>query len=402
MTSPQYVFMSCCLIKQWIQGQLSSFNSRFHSRMDELYGKNRTEFVCRMCTLHLSKRCFFLAEHHTMKAYWGSGGIARLILYVGDGWRWVVSFRPQPLYPQGKIPWYPWDMRLGGSYSMSGRGGEKNCQPPSGLEHPIIQPVAQRYTTELSPARPTFEYTSHWYWDPRMEYSPSRKRMQIWFELTKKKHSCISCWNVEVLTPAPAPPTPPHPYTFGVSMCGAQRVADGVSEEGNRRCQCYQHQRTFVEWAEVPGAGIPSALPYLELPTSSSTSDPPPQLFKFHGAFVRAWVPTQAMLTIHTKHLHTYPAVLPCRTYTRAIRCYPDDRSSIPDKRREGIFFLCPSPPYRPALWPTQLPIQWVLGTHSPALQRSELESVHWPPSSAKAKNAWSLYDHHPKYVSWR
>jgi hypothetical protein len=24
--------------------------------------------------------CFFLAEHHAMKAYWGSGGIAPLIL----------------------------------------------------------------------------------------------------------------------------------------------------------------------------------------------------------------------------------------------------------------------------------------------------------------------------------
>jgi hypothetical protein len=43
------------------------------------------------------------------------------------------------------------DKRLGGPQSRSGRGGEeKNSQHLPGLEPPIIQPVAQRYTTELS------------------------------------------------------------------------------------------------------------------------------------------------------------------------------------------------------------------------------------------------------------
>jgi hypothetical protein len=41
--------------------------------------------------------------------------------------------------------------RLGGPRSGSGRGGkEKNSQPLSGLEPPIIQPAGQRCTTELS------------------------------------------------------------------------------------------------------------------------------------------------------------------------------------------------------------------------------------------------------------
>jgi hypothetical protein len=45
---------------------------------------------------------------------------------------------------------YPLDRRLGGPESQSGRGGEeKNFQPLPGLELPIMQPVAQRYTTEL-------------------------------------------------------------------------------------------------------------------------------------------------------------------------------------------------------------------------------------------------------------
>jgi len=40
---------------------------------------------------------------------------------------------------------------LGGTQSRSGRGGkEKNSQPQPRLGYPIIHPVAQRCTTELS------------------------------------------------------------------------------------------------------------------------------------------------------------------------------------------------------------------------------------------------------------
>jgi hypothetical protein len=53
--------------------------------------------------------------------------------------------------PPGKCPWYSLDWRLGGTRSRSGRCREKkNSHPLPGLEPPIIQPVAQRYTTELS------------------------------------------------------------------------------------------------------------------------------------------------------------------------------------------------------------------------------------------------------------
>jgi hypothetical protein len=42
------------------------------------------------------------------------------------------------------------DRRLGGIQNQTGRGREeKNSQPLPGLELPTIQPVAQRYTTEL-------------------------------------------------------------------------------------------------------------------------------------------------------------------------------------------------------------------------------------------------------------
>jgi hypothetical protein len=83
--------------------------------------------------------------------YWGSGGKAPNILDLGTRWRWVMRLTPWPLYPQGKSPLYPLDRRLRGPQSRSGRGGEeKNSQPRPGLESSIIQPVTQRYTTELS------------------------------------------------------------------------------------------------------------------------------------------------------------------------------------------------------------------------------------------------------------
>jgi hypothetical protein len=57
---------------------------------------------------------------------------------------------PASLTPR-KEPCYPLDRRLSGPQSRSGRGGEeKNSQPLPGLEPPIIQPVAQRYSAELS------------------------------------------------------------------------------------------------------------------------------------------------------------------------------------------------------------------------------------------------------------
>jgi hypothetical protein len=69
-----------------------------------------------------------------------------------DGGEWSAS-RPGSFTPQGKILWYPLDRRQGGPRSRSGRGGEeKNSQPLLGSNPraPIVQSVAQRYTTELS------------------------------------------------------------------------------------------------------------------------------------------------------------------------------------------------------------------------------------------------------------
>jgi hypothetical protein len=89
------------------------------------------------------KVVLFLTEHHAMKVYWGSGGIAPRILDLSTRWRRVISFTPRPLYPLGKNPRYSLVGRLGGPQSRSGRGDEeKNSQPLPGLETPIIQPMA--------------------------------------------------------------------------------------------------------------------------------------------------------------------------------------------------------------------------------------------------------------------
>jgi hypothetical protein len=93
----------------------------------------------------------FLTEHYTMKAHCGSGGIAPRIPDLGTRWRRAVTFTPRPLYPQGKIPLYSMDRRLGGPQNRSGRGGEeKNSHPLRGLEptyHPARSPPPYRWAT---------------------------------------------------------------------------------------------------------------------------------------------------------------------------------------------------------------------------------------------------------------
>jgi hypothetical protein len=46
------------------------------------------------------------------------------ILHLGNGWVWVVSLTPRPLYCRGKSPRYPLDRRLGVTQSRSVCCGE--------------------------------------------------------------------------------------------------------------------------------------------------------------------------------------------------------------------------------------------------------------------------------------
>ena len=62
-------------------------------------------------------------------------------------WGWVVSTPPRPLYPRGKTR-YPLYRRLGRPQGPSGR--VRKISPPPGFDPRTVQPVASRYTAELS------------------------------------------------------------------------------------------------------------------------------------------------------------------------------------------------------------------------------------------------------------
>jgi hypothetical protein len=73
-------------------------------------------------------------------------------------------------------------------------------------------------------------------------------------------------------------------------------------------------------------------------------------------------------------------------SYSDGLRAgRPGDRGSIPGGRKR-IFSL--SPVSRPALWPTQLPVQWVPWVLSAGLKaRPERDADHSPASSAEVEN---------------
>jgi hypothetical protein len=65
-----------------------------------------------------------------------------------------------------------------------------------------------------------------------------------------------------------------------------------------------------------------------------------------------------------------------------------------------GIFLFTTAS--RPALGPTQSPIQLVPGVLSLEVKRSGRETDHLPPSSAEVKECVDLYLYSPNTPSWR
>jgi hypothetical protein len=128
----------------------TKFPSQFWSHHIEIY-KRTCMFLKdgKSCSFRWTvkvKLSLCLTKHHNMKTYWRSGGIASHSLRLGTRCRWVVSFTTRPLYPQGKIPCYPLNRRLGGPQSRSGKVVKRKIPRPcqeSNPRTPIVQPIVQ-------------------------------------------------------------------------------------------------------------------------------------------------------------------------------------------------------------------------------------------------------------------
>jgi hypothetical protein len=72
----------------------------------------------------------------------------------------------------------------------------------------------------------------------------------------------------------------------------------------------------------------------------------------------------------------------------------PRGRSSSPCRLKNFLF----STWSRPALGPTQSPIQWVPGAHFPGVKGQRHEADHSPPASIEVKKMWS-YTSTPTYA---
>jgi hypothetical protein len=76
-----------------------------------------------------------LPQYVFMVWYWVKHRDNFTFTFTFTKWRWMVSFTPQPLYPQGRSPWYPLNRRLDVPQSHSGHSvEEKNSQSWLGSE----------------------------------------------------------------------------------------------------------------------------------------------------------------------------------------------------------------------------------------------------------------------------
>jgi hypothetical protein len=80
-----------------------------------------------------------LTKYYAMKTYWGNGSIAPRIHILGTRWRWVVSFKPRPLYPQGTNPWHNQDGRIPKASRTQWRG--EKFPAPAENRSPLVQPA---------------------------------------------------------------------------------------------------------------------------------------------------------------------------------------------------------------------------------------------------------------------
>jgi hypothetical protein len=77
----------------------------------------------------------------------GGGCIYSRFYDIGTSRRSVVRFMPLPLYPWGKSPRYPLEMRLGEPQNRFGRRGEKKILAPTGTRTSTPRPSSPQSVT---------------------------------------------------------------------------------------------------------------------------------------------------------------------------------------------------------------------------------------------------------------
>jgi hypothetical protein len=106
-----------CLYKNWYCHSSLKYNRKNNFRLNwsvltaTLHGGLYTFSYLRKCFRQsrsvimswISYVAYFLTEHHSLKAYWGSGGIPPRILDLGTRYSWVVGFTPR-----GRAPGTHW------------------------------------------------------------------------------------------------------------------------------------------------------------------------------------------------------------------------------------------------------------------------------------------------------
>lgn len=101
--------------------------------------QGKVPFICTMYQLYIIKVKFEHMPHYTWCHEDGTGGWVRcrvILLNLGTIWRWVVSFKPQLLYPWWRSPWCMCGRKLGGLQRWSGCcAQEENLLPLLWIEH---------------------------------------------------------------------------------------------------------------------------------------------------------------------------------------------------------------------------------------------------------------------------
>jgi hypothetical protein len=123
----------------------------------------------------------------------GAERIEPHFLDLSTSWRWVVSFTPQPLYPQGKNCRYPLDKRLRGPPKpFCTMWRRENYWPylDSNSVLSVVQPVASLYTDRVVDKNIIWEFSE----------LPGMRGRKNWKQLYSKEKDILSHWRVKLIT----------------------------------------------------------------------------------------------------------------------------------------------------------------------------------------------------------